>query len=92
MTITWKPKIVPINISTKEGSVTAIRTDSADPDNPKTYNVPRAPLNDTAEEESVGDEILGKRQKDRNKTAAIAAFVDAIEGRLKTYLETNDNG
>lgn len=92
MAISWEIEITPINISTKEASAIAIRTDDSDPDNPKTYEVAKAPFNSTAEEEAVGDEILGKRQKDKNKTDAIDSFVNAVEGRLKTYLEANDNG
>lgn len=92
MAITWELTITPINISTKEASAKAIRTDDTDPDNPKTYKVAKAPFNNTAEEEAVGNNILGKRQKDKTKTGAIDSFVNAVEGRLKTYLEANDNG
>lgn len=92
MAITWETKITPINISTKEGLVIAIRTDDTDPDNPKTYEVAKSPFNNTAEEEAVGNEILDKHQKDKAKDENIAGFVNAIESRLNTYLETNDNG
>ena len=88
----WDLKITPINISTYEASIEATRTDDTDPDNPMVYIVSRARIETQAEQIAVAQEVLAKRQKEKDNAAVVQDFVSAAETAGKQYLEANDNG
>jgi len=90
MAITWKLEITPINTATYEASIEATRTDSEDPDNPTTYTVARAPLETPAQQLAVLDEIWAKHLAALSATAAVEAFVTALESAGKTTLEARE--
>lgn len=97
--VEWELDIIPINISTYEASINATRieTDEADPQNPiivseDTYTVPRARIETQAEQIAVAQEVLSKRQKEKDDATVVQNFVSAAETAGKQYLEANDNG
>ncbi len=97
--IEWELKITPINTATFEASVesTRIETDETDSQNPvivstDTYSVSRARIETQAEQLAVAQEILDKRQKEKDDATAVQNFISAAETAGKQYLEANDNG
>jgi len=90
MAITWTTTITPLNMATKEASISATRIDSEDPDNPKTYNVPLAKLATAQEKLAVADEIWAAYQADLAYTYTIAAFIDQLEIDLNANLEARE--
>ena len=92
MAITWELEITPINISTYEACIVATRTDSEDINNPQTYIVHRAKIQTSTEQLAVAQEILAKRQTEKDANIIIQNFVSALKASGKQYLETNDNG
>ena len=89
MAITWELKITPINISTYEASIVAIRVDDTDLENIdiKTYTVSRAKIQTPAQQLAVGQEIRAKHLTALAATAAIEVFVKDAEVAGKQYLE-----
>ena len=90
MAITWTATITPLNLSTKEASISAVRLDSEDAENPKTYNVPLAKLATAGEKLAVADEIWDAYQADLVSDATIAAFIDQLELDLNANLEARE--
>jgi len=90
MAITWNPKITPLNVSNYEATISATRTDSEDADNPKTYVVPKARIETTAEKSAVGNEIWAMHQADLTKATNLAAFIDGLEDALAANLEARE--
>ena len=85
--------------STFEASITATRTetDETDPQNPviistDVYSVSRAPIETTQQQLAVAQEILAKRQTEKDANIIIQNFVSALKASGKQYLEANDNG
>ena len=87
MAITWELKITPIDISTKEASIVATRTDDIDPENPMVYNVARAILGTTSQKNAVLDEIWAKHQSHLAEETIVSNFVSALETSGKSNLE-----
>jgi hypothetical protein len=92
MAITWELKITPINISTYEASIVAIRIDDTDPENIdiKTYMVSRAKIQTPAQQIAVADEIWDKHQVALAATAEVVAFTSGLETAGKTNLEARE--
>lgn len=97
--IEWKLKIIPINISTFEASIVATRTetDETDLQNPVVvsvdmYRVPRAKIQTQTQQLAVAQEILAKRQTEKDANIIIQNFVSELKASGKQYLEANDNG
>ena len=89
MAITWELKITPINISTYEASIVAIRIDNTDLENIdiKTYMISRAKIQTSAQQLAVGQEIRAKHLAALAATAAVEAFTADAEAAGKQYLE-----
>lgn len=87
MAITWELDITPINISTKEASVKATRTDDTDPENPMIYIVHRAKIQTEEEQLAVGQEIRANHLAALAENEAVRAFVADAEAAGKAYLE-----
>ena len=90
MAITWTVTITPLNISTKEASISAVRLDSLDAENPKTYTVSLAKLATAGDKLAVANELWGKYQADLANDATIATFIDQLETDLKANLEARE--
>jgi len=92
MAITWELKITPINISTYEASIIAIRTDNTDSENIdiKIYTVPRAKIQTLAQQIAVADEIWDKHQAALASTVIIEAFTSGLEIAGKINLEARE--
>lgn len=90
MAITWELKITPISIPEKTGSILATRTDDADPENPRTYTVPKTPFKTTAQKTAAWNEIRNKHLAVIAKETAISNFVSTLETQGKTYLEAQE--
>ena len=84
---TWEVTITPINISTKEVSVSATRTDGEDV---RTYIVPLAPINTAGEKLAVMDEIWAKFQADIAKDTQISNVIGTLEADAKANLEARE--
>jgi len=90
MAITWDVKITVMDVTRKEVSVTATRTDSADPTNPRTYNIISALIATAAQKTGVLNGIWAMHQTSLARDAAIAAFVGTLEAEAKTNLEARE--
>lgn len=92
MAITWPLKITPISVERKIASIIATRIDSADPDNPKIYTVPKALLDTPAHQVAAMDEIWDKHLTAEAKATAIDDFVKDLETQGQANLEARENG
>jgi len=93
MAITWMPKITLLDLETRLISLSATRTDSDNPSNPKTYIVNNMHINTTTEKSAVMKAILTKRAEELVRDAKVAAVADIIadlEVQAKTYLESKE--
>ena len=87
MAITWTPTITPLNIASKEATISAARLDSEDASNPKTYTVPLAKMATANEKLAVANELWAAFQAEVSQAATVAAFIDQMEIDLKANLE-----
>ena len=87
MAITWTIETIPLNIASKEASIRAVRADSADPGNDKTYTVPLAPIGTNGEKLAVANELWNKHLAATTKATVVATFVDQFNTDLKSNLE-----
>ena len=90
MAITWDTKITVINAATKEISLTATRTDSIDPNNPKTYTVSRAVIETGPQKIAVMDEVWAKYQADLAKESNLAGVIGSLEADANANLEARE--
>ena len=85
--ITWDVKINVLSVADKAVSVNAIRIDSANPDNPVTYIVPRAIIETDEQKLAVMDEIWDNYQLDLTKQGQINNVIGTLETQAKNNLE-----
>ena len=92
MAITWDIKIHPLNISKKEASIVAIRTNDTDPQNilTETHTIISAIL-DTQEQKIAALDTIWQLHLDyQNKQTAIDAYIGGLEEQVKTNLEARE--
>ena len=87
MAVIWEVKITSVNLKSKRGSVTAIRTDSESALPPHVYVSSYAPLETLEDRVAVLDTIKEWETTATDKKAAIDAFIDTLEQTAKTNLE-----
>ena len=90
MVITWKVEITPIDIPSKEASIKATRTDSADPDNPRIYMLPSRTLSNQAKQLLVLNEIWNMHQAALDLEIQIENFLVNLETQAKNNLEARE--
>lgn len=90
MAITWELEITPLDIPNKVGSIKAIRTDSEDPNNPKTYIEFRTLLETQEEQLAAMDSIWAKHKIALAKDAVVQEFLDELEEQGKNNLEARE--
>ena len=79
--------ITPINIATKDASISAVITDAEVHNTPITVSVTRAFLETAAQKLIVADEIWVKYQAKIADDAAIAEILSALENPLNLNIE-----
>jgi len=87
MAISWDVQITNVNLLSKRGDVTAIRTDSESALEPHSYVSRGAPLETPEDRVAVLDTIKGWETSAVLNKAVIDAVVDTIEQTAKTNLE-----
>jgi hypothetical protein len=93
MAITWSVKIAVLDYKDHHVTVSATRTDSADPENPKTYVIPWVHIDTTAQKSAALDAIWAQMTADIAYAAKVAAYaptVAALEAAAKTNLEARE--
>lgn len=93
MAITWEVQIAVLDYDQKHVSVSGTRTDSADPDNPRTYTVAPRHINTAEQKTAVMDEIWELRTADvalDDKKAAFAPTIETLETQAKANLEARE--
>ena len=92
MAITWDYTITVLDRATKRARLTGVRTDSADPENPRTYSVmgllePRQGETLTQMRDRLAAMFYAKYTDDLAHEAADAAIISTYEAQLKTATE-----
>lgn len=93
MVITWAVKITVLDYAAKHITVTATRTDSAAPQDARTYVLTPRHIDTAAQRTAVLDEIWALRTVDVTldaKKAAFAPTVTNLEAAAKTNLEARE--
>ncbi len=90
MAISWDVQINVLDVAAQAVSVTATRTDDADPTNPKTYSVAYAVITTSAQKLAVMDNIWSQHQAAVTKESAIGAFIGSLQADAKTNLEARE--
>ena len=81
---TWDVKITPLNVTRREASITATRTDGEDV---RTFSIITAILASPEQKLAVLNDIWEQFQRDEARRAAIEAFIGDMEATAKTTLE-----
>jgi hypothetical protein len=90
MAITWGVKITVLDYAQRHVSVAATRTDSAKPEDPRTYTVSPCHIDTTGQKTALLDKIWEKRTVDVALDAKVAVFaptIASLESAAKTNLE-----
>jgi len=90
MAITWEVKIIVTDILSKTISITAIRTDSTNPANPRTYTIANRHINTAAEKIAVMNDIWVMRTADVNRDLAVFTLIGTLEAQAKANLEARE--
>jgi len=93
MAITWEVKITVLDYKDRHVTVTATRTDSADPSNPKIYAVGPVHIETVGQRTAVMDAIWAMHLADVALAAKVAAFAPTVanlEAAAKTNLEARE--
>jgi len=90
MAITWELEITPLEVEKKTAYITAVRIDSEDSDNPKTYIVHRANLSTQAQQLVALNEVWAKHQAQLAFDEQIQDFLDKLEEIGKANLEARE--
>ncbi len=95
MAITWEYTITVIDKATKRARMSGTRTDSADPDNPRTYSAtgtlePRDGETLAQMRDSKAAAFYGYYTADLAEEAAVAAVIGTYESQLKTATEAHE--
>jgi len=90
MAITWNVKITVLDVSRKEATIVATRTDSEDADNPEVITIASALLNTPAQKTAELDNIWEHHLSLAAKNAAIAAIVSDLQIAAKANLEARE--
>ena len=88
--ITWDTQITVVNIVTKTISMTAIRTDDSDPDNPNVFTVRNRHINTAAEKIAIMDEIWAMHVASESRGEIIATLIGNLESQANTNLEARE--
>ena len=90
MAITWEIKIRPLDVTRKEASITAVRTDDV-AITTETHTIISALL-DTQEQKAAVLDLLWQSHLDYQiKQAAIDAYIGGLEAQAKTNLEGRES-
>jgi len=87
MAISWDVKISNVNLASKRGDVTAVRTDSESALQPRSYSLPNTPLETSQQRLKVLDTIKEWDDAFIAKETAANVFIDTLETTAKTNLE-----
>lgn len=90
MAISWDVQINVLDVAAQAVSVTATRTDDADPTNPKTYSVAYAVITTNAQKLAAMDNIWAQHQAALTEKSAVDAFIGTLEADAKTNLEARE--
>ncbi len=93
MAITWEFTIKPLDISRKEASIMAVRTDSTDPQNilTETHFIITAILDTSAQKSAALDDIWQQHLDYQTKQITIEAYVGGLESTAKANLEGRES-
>ena len=87
MAITWDVKIIPVSLGDRTANIVGVATDDADPDNPITVKVFKAPL-ETQQEQLAALDILYERYLSKLARASqIESWLEGKEAAAKANLE-----
>ena len=89
MAITWNVTITPLDISRKEASVTATRTDSVT-GSVETHNIITCLLVTTVQKTVVLNQLWDMHLTEQAKQTAIAAYIGDLEAQAKANLEARE--
>lgn len=89
MAINWEITIQPLDVSRKEASVMAVRTDDADPENilTETHFIISAVLDTQAQKVAAMDDIWQQHLDYQTRQIAINEYIGGLETQAKTNLE-----
>ena len=93
MAITWEVQITVLDYDQKHVSVSGTRTDSTDPDNPRTYTATPRHIDTADQKIAVMDEMWALRTSDvalDDKKAAFAPIIETLETQAKANLEARE--
>ena len=87
MAITWDVKIFPVSLGDRTANIVGVATDDADPYNPITVRVFKAPL-ETQEEQLAALDILYERYLSKlARNSQIESWLEGKEAAAKANLE-----
>lgn len=93
MAITWTTEITVDDVPAKRVAITAVRTDSADPDNPRTYGpfktilAPKDGETLAQMRDRIAQQIYASYTAEITREANVAAVVATYETQLATALD-----
>ena len=89
MAITWEVKITPLDVSRKEASITAIRTDNTDPENIliEIHNIITAILDTQQQKIDILNDIWQQHLVYQARQMAIGVYISDLEEQAKISLE-----
>lgn len=90
MAITWNVQITVLNVERREVSITAVRTDSEDPDNPQVCRIISALIATTEQKVAVLNGLWAQHLMLDQRAAEIEAFVGTLESAAVTNLEARE--
>ena len=89
MAITWDVTIAPLDVTRKEASVVAIRTDSVT-EQVETHRIISVILDTQIQKTAAVNQLWQMHLDYGDRQAAIDAFVGALETQAKTILEAKE--
>lgn len=87
MAITWEMDIKPVNIAKKLVSITGVRTDSEDPDNPVTVRISRGKFGTPQDQLATLDRLFARYLSKVTRNTQIATWLAGKEVAAKANLE-----
>ena len=87
MAISWDVEISNVNLASKRGDVTVVRTNDQSALEPRRYSLPNTPLETPQQRLKVLDTIKEWDDAFVAKEAAANVFIDTLETTAKTNLE-----
>ena len=87
MAITWDITITNVNLTSKRGTITAVRTDSVSALAPRTYSMQNTPLETPDQRANALATIKEWDETAVANAASVEAFLDTLEQAAKNNLE-----